>query len=48
MNDISIMVARPMAASAPMAPKAGGKDFREIVVIEAYEDLFDRPTAAKP
>jgi uncharacterized ferredoxin-like protein len=39
MKDVSIMVARLVAASARTAPKAGGKDLLEIVVIEADEDL---------
>ena len=39
MKEVSIMVAQLMAASARTAPKAGGKDFLEIVVIEAEEDL---------
>jgi uncharacterized ferredoxin-like protein len=39
MKDVSIMVAQLMAASARTAPKAGGKDFLEIVVIQADEDL---------
>ena len=33
MKEVSIMVAQLMAASARTAPKAGGKDFLEIVVI---------------
>ena len=33
MKDVAIMVAQLMAASARTAPKAGGKDFLEIVVI---------------
>ncbi len=39
MKEVSIMVAQLMAASARTAPKAGGKDFLAIVVIEADEDL---------
>jgi uncharacterized ferredoxin-like protein len=39
MKDVSIIVAQLMAASARTAPKAGGKDFLEIVVIEGDEDL---------
>ena len=39
MKDVSIMVAQLMAASARTAPKAGGKDFLEIVVIEDDADL---------
>ena len=39
MKDISIHVAGLMAASARTAPKAGGKDFLEIVVISDEADL---------
>lgn len=39
MKEIAAMVARLMAASARTAPKAGGKDFLEIVVITKDEDL---------
>ncbi len=39
MKDTSIMVAQLMAASARTAPKGGGKDFLEIMVITAPEDL---------
>jgi uncharacterized ferredoxin-like protein len=39
MKDIAINVAQLMAASARTAPKAGGKDFLEIVVISEEEDL---------
>ncbi len=39
MKDIARMVAGLMAASARTAPKAGGKDFLEIVVITNDEDL---------
>jgi hypothetical protein len=39
MKNVSIIVAQLMAASARTAPKAGGKDFLEIVVIQADEDL---------
>ncbi|MFZ5998642.1 MAG: ferredoxin domain-containing protein [Nitrospirota bacterium] len=39
MKEIASMVAGLMAASARTAPKAGGKDFLEIVVITKDEDL---------
>jgi uncharacterized ferredoxin-like protein len=39
MKDVSIMVAQLMAASARTAPKAGGKDFLEIVVVADDADL---------
>ena len=39
MKEVSLMVAQLMAASARTAPKAGGKDFLEIVVIQADADL---------
>jgi uncharacterized ferredoxin-like protein len=39
MKDISIHVAGLMAASARTAPKAGGKDFLEIVVVSDEADL---------
>lgn len=39
MKEITEMVARLMAASARTAPKAGGKDFLEIVVISNDDDL---------
>ena len=39
MKDISIMAAKLMAASMRTAPKAGGKDFLEIAVVENDEDL---------
>ncbi len=39
MKEVSIMVAQLMAASARTAPKAGGKDFLEIVVISEQEGL---------
>jgi uncharacterized ferredoxin-like protein len=39
MKDVAIMAANLMAASARTAPKAGGKDFLEIVVITKEEDL---------
>lgn len=41
------MVAQLMAASARTAPKAGGKDFLEIVVVEADEDLKKIAAAMK-
>jgi uncharacterized ferredoxin-like protein len=47
MKDVSIMVAQLMAASARTAPKAGGKDFLEIVVVEADEDLKKIAAAMK-
>ena len=39
MKDISIHVAGLMAAAARTAPKAGGKDFLEIVVVSNEADL---------
>ena len=39
MKDVTIHVAQLMAAAARTAPKGGGKDFFEIVVIEAEADL---------
>jgi uncharacterized ferredoxin-like protein len=39
MKDISIMAAKLMAASMRTAPKAGGKDFLEIAVLENDKDL---------
>lgn len=39
MKEIAEMAAGLMAASARTAPKAGGKDFLEIVVITKVEDL---------
>ncbi len=39
MKDVAQMVVNLMAASARTAPKAGGKDFLEIVVITEEEDL---------
>jgi uncharacterized ferredoxin-like protein len=39
MKDISIHVAGLMAAAARTAPKAGGKDFLEIVVVHDQADL---------
>jgi uncharacterized ferredoxin-like protein len=39
MKQVTEMVAQLMAASARTAPKAGGKDFLEIVVITRDEDL---------
>lgn len=39
MQEITAMVAKLMAASARTAPKAGGKDFLEIVVIANDTDL---------
>jgi uncharacterized ferredoxin-like protein len=39
MKEITEMVVKLMAASARTAPKAGGKDFLEIVVITKDEDL---------
>jgi len=39
MKDISIHVAGLMAAAARTAPKAGGKDFLEIVVVSEATDL---------
>lgn len=40
MKEITGMVAGLMAAAARTAPKAGGKDFLEIVVISKEEDLI--------
>ena len=45
MKDVAEMAIKLMAASARTAPKAGGKDFLEIVVItkdEDFETLDDR------
>lgn len=39
MKDVAEMAIKLMAASARTAPKAGGKDFLEIVVITQDEDL---------
>lgn len=39
MKEVAVMAANLMAASARTAPKAGGKDFLEIVVITRDEDL---------
>ena len=39
MKEVSEMVVNLMAASARMAPKAGGKDFLEIAVITNVDDL---------
>lgn len=39
MKEVSEMVVNLMAASARTAPKAGGKDFLEIVVITKEDDL---------
>ncbi|RJQ43726.1 MAG: hypothetical protein C4538_11630 [Nitrospiraceae bacterium] len=39
MKEVAVMTANFMAASARTAPKAGGKDFLEIVVITKDEDL---------
>ncbi|MBF0415573.1 MAG: hypothetical protein HQL79_07375 [Magnetococcales bacterium] len=39
MREASIMAAQLMAASMRTAPKAGGKDFLEIVVVTEAEDL---------
>lgn len=39
MKDVAEMVVKLMAASARTAPKAGGKDFLEIVAITKAEDL---------
>ncbi len=39
MKDVAEMAIKLMAASARTAPKAGGKDFLEIVVITKDEDL---------
>ena len=39
MKDVAIHVAKLMAAAARTAPKGGGKDFLEIVVIDSEADL---------
>lgn len=39
MKEVTEMAVKLMAASARTAPKAGGKDFIEIVVITSEEDL---------
>lgn len=39
MKEVTVMAAGLMAASARTAPKAGGKDFLEIVVITKEEEL---------
>lgn len=39
MKDVAEMAAKLMAAAARTAPKAGGKDFLEIVVVTAADDL---------
>ena len=39
MKDVAEMAVKFMAAAARTAPKAGGKDFLEIVVVTADEDL---------
>ena len=39
MKDMTVMVANLMAVAARTAPKAGGKDFLEIVVIDQDDDL---------
>ena len=39
MEEVTEMAAKLMAASARTAPKAGGKDFLEIVVITEEGDL---------
>lgn len=39
MKEVTEMAVKLMAASARTAPKAGGKDFLEIVVITKDEDL---------
>lgn len=41
MKDVSVHVAKLMAAAARTAPKAGGKDFLEIVVLEDEPTLGD-------
>ena len=47
MKDVAILAANLMAASARTAPKAGGKDFLEIVVITKEEDLKNIADAMK-
>ncbi len=39
MNQAATLAAQLMAAAARTAPKAGGKDFLEIVIVEKPEDL---------
>lgn len=47
MKDVAEMAVKLMAASARTAPKAGGKDFLEIVVITRDEDLKKIAAAMK-
>ncbi len=47
MKEVSTIVAQLMAASARTAPKGGGKDFLEIVVISQDEDLKKIAAAMK-
>jgi uncharacterized ferredoxin-like protein len=47
MKEVSDMAVKLMAASARTAPKAGGKDFMEIVVITKDEDLKNIAEAMK-
>ncbi|MBA4373614.1 MAG: hypothetical protein C0402_12240 [Thermodesulfovibrio sp.] len=47
MKEVTEMAVKLMAASARTAPKAGGKDFLEIVVITQEEDLKKIATSMK-
>jgi uncharacterized ferredoxin-like protein len=47
MRDVAEMVVKLMAASARTAPKAGGKDFLEIVVVTKDDDLKKIANAMK-
>src|SRR3972149_1112381 len=47
MKEVTEMAVKFMAASARTAPKAGGKDFLEIVVITRDEDLKKIAAAMK-
>jgi uncharacterized ferredoxin-like protein len=47
MKDVAEMAVKLMAAAARTAPKAGGKDFLEIVVVTADDDLKRIGTAMR-
>jgi uncharacterized ferredoxin-like protein len=47
MKDMTVMVANLMGVAARTAPKAGGKDFLEIVVIDQDNDLQKIASAMK-
>ena len=47
MKDMTVMVANLMAVAARTAPKAGGKDFLEIAVIDQDDDLKKIASAMK-